>query len=415
MQKVTKCFFVFVISLIFSFTGYAKVKLTFWDMMWGPAEYADAGAAIVERFNNSQDEIEVEYVPKSWSNWYQLWMTALSTDSLPNVGSGPAYLPFQFAEHGVLAPLDDLIEKWKKDGFYYAFWPNLLENLTYEGKTVALPNGLDMRIFFYNKDIFDKYNLKTPKNFKDFFSICKKLKKHNIYVYGDQGQWMHGVMTLMMHNGAAMWKVENGKIRSDMNSNKALNAAKFVNKLIKDGCMYPGGAGMEGADVKRIFAQGKIAITQQSPFFEKQLPKMNIHVLPYFFGPDSNGKRQAMGYINPYVIYKSAGNVKESKIFLNWWMKNMGGLWYDGHQTQVPPTKMIADHKYFKSNNSDILFKEYVPYLTPNFRNAEGAFKELNEWEGEGGIQNMQQSILQGKDPKLALDRVTKFSNNLFN
>lgn len=46
-----------------------KINLEFWDMTWGPAEYISTAEGLVQKFNDSQDEIEVTYQSIPWDNF----------------------------------------------------------------------------------------------------------------------------------------------------------------------------------------------------------------------------------------------------------------------------------------------------------------------------------------------------------
>ena len=39
----------------------APVEIQFWDMVWGPPEYIDAGKALIEEFNATHPDIQVTY------------------------------------------------------------------------------------------------------------------------------------------------------------------------------------------------------------------------------------------------------------------------------------------------------------------------------------------------------------------
>ena len=77
-----------------------KVELDFWDMKWGGVGYVDACTALVEEFNNSQDEIHVTYQSIGWDGYYQTFLTSVTGGSAPDVSSGAFPQAVQYAAMG---------------------------------------------------------------------------------------------------------------------------------------------------------------------------------------------------------------------------------------------------------------------------------------------------------------------------
>lgn len=93
-----------------------KINLEFWDMTWGPAEYISTAEGLVQKFNDSQDEIEVTYQSIPWDNFYQTFTTAIASESAPDVSTGSGYQQHQFAVMDEILSLDSIIEEWETEG-----------------------------------------------------------------------------------------------------------------------------------------------------------------------------------------------------------------------------------------------------------------------------------------------------------
>lgn len=52
------------------------------------------------------------------------------------------------------------------------------------GKLNGIPIAFNTSTFWFNKKIFEKYNLEYPKTWDDFFAVAKVLREDNIYVLG---------------------------------------------------------------------------------------------------------------------------------------------------------------------------------------------------------------------------------------
>lgn len=61
------------------------------------------------------------------------------------------------------------------------FFPSVLANAAFNGKFYGIPNaGMQTELFFYNKDIFSKYNLNPPATWSELLNIINVLKKNNV-------------------------------------------------------------------------------------------------------------------------------------------------------------------------------------------------------------------------------------------
>jgi multiple sugar transport system substrate-binding protein len=76
-----------------SLTAQAKdhVDLQFWDMIWGGPEYIDTGKALVAQFNQEHPDITVTYRSVPWNNWYQTFLTAIGSQTAPDLSTGAGY------------------------------------------------------------------------------------------------------------------------------------------------------------------------------------------------------------------------------------------------------------------------------------------------------------------------------------
>ncbi len=79
--------------------------------------------------------------------------------------------------------------------------------------------------------------------------------------------------------------------------------------------------------------------------------------------------------------------------------------------TQLPPRKSFASDPYFQNNaETKFILENYVPVAKTTATHATEIFPKLNDVEGEGALQALSQSLLQGKDVdssvKTAADRL---------
>ncbi len=90
---------------------------------------------------------------------------------------------------GFMEPLDQL---YKEYGWEKVFPKGVLALLKWNGHYWSVPANIHRaNVLWYNKAIFEKYGLKPPKTFDEFFAIAEKLKKDGIIplALGDNGIW----------------------------------------------------------------------------------------------------------------------------------------------------------------------------------------------------------------------------------
>jgi len=77
-----------------------------------------------------------------------------------------------------LEPIDDIWQAGKLDS---VFSPALVRSaVEYNGRKYLLPLTQHYVGIFYNKNIFDRYRLKPPATWKEFLTVCEKLKGEGV-------------------------------------------------------------------------------------------------------------------------------------------------------------------------------------------------------------------------------------------
>lgn len=66
-------------------------------------------------------------------------------------------------------------EDWKN-----SFNGGILDPLTYDGEVYAIPTQQSTAIMYYNKAIFDEYNLEVPTTYDEYVQVCDTLKENGV-------------------------------------------------------------------------------------------------------------------------------------------------------------------------------------------------------------------------------------------
>ncbi|MBP8638428.1 MAG: ABC transporter substrate-binding protein [Dictyoglomi bacterium] len=152
--------------------GIAKTKIVYWAL-WGGYEEQVMRVAI-DKFNKSQDEIEVEY--QRVGDIGTKLLTAIAAGDPPDLAFLWSYSVPEYAQRGALMPLDSFVRKssLKKDMFIPAIW-NLM---FYGGKMYSLPILPWNVAFYWNKGLFREAGLDpntSPKTIEELDKFSEKL------------------------------------------------------------------------------------------------------------------------------------------------------------------------------------------------------------------------------------------------
>jgi multiple sugar transport system substrate-binding protein len=133
------------------------VNLTY--ALWDPIEetgYKQSVAQFMQQHPNIK--VTIEYTP--WAQYWQKLSTEFAAGNAPDVfWDHLAYFP-QFVQQGQLTDLTSLIKQDNIDMSQY--YPQLVQEWTYNGKVYGLPKDWDTIAILYNKQMFQKAGLPAP-------------------------------------------------------------------------------------------------------------------------------------------------------------------------------------------------------------------------------------------------------------
>lgn len=401
------------VALAFGINGTAAaqtpVKIQFWDMPWGPAEYIDTAKSLVAQFNQANPGIQVEYRSVPWTNWYQTYLTAIQAGTAPDLSTGAGYQAVQFFDMDAIRPLDDLIEEMRKEGDLKDFRPGTVERMAYEGHTMALPWGIDLRVWYFRKDLLAAAKQPAPTTWAELRKAAKATSgngKFGLTIAGDT-QGMQAIVGMVLNNGGGIFSADG---KPDLKNARSTEAFRFVSDLVADGSVSPASAGSSGNEAVRAFIQGKTAFHYDSPGLELQAgaDAANIGVLPPLAG--AHGDKGTLGWVNNIMVYKQTKNPEAVKTFLKWWSKNQKPLFLAGKVTMVPARVSLSDDAAVKNRapSFSAATDAYLPVVKGTGTPLAGIFPKLNEVEGDGFLQNLSQRITQKRPLPAALDEADK-------
>ncbi len=247
-----------------------KIQLTFWHSM--SEANGQAVQALVDDFNNSQDEI---YVNAEYQGKYDDVKTKMSAalqsgkDQLPDIVQmydiGTKYM----VDSGLVIPVEDMFSTTGYD-------PNTIMGIvksyyTVDGKQYSMPLNVSTPMLYYNKDAFKKAGLdpeKAPTTWEEVKEDAKAIQESGACRYG-YAQAIYGwffeqeIATLGQDYGDN----ENGR---SGNVTKVMWNENGAAKKIMDNWMdllnsgYAGNYGQVTGDTQTAFFAGQVGMIIES-------------------------------------------------------------------------------------------------------------------------------------------------------
>lgn len=151
----------------------------------------DVIAKAVDKFNSETESgYTVTVVPTQNDTYKEKLVVAMSSGECPDMYScwsgGPMY---EYIDSGFGQPIDDL---FAASDIKDKLMESAVGQATYNDHIYAVPyQNVSMSGIFYNKEMFDKYQLEEPKTLADLEKICDTLKENNItpFALANSSKW----------------------------------------------------------------------------------------------------------------------------------------------------------------------------------------------------------------------------------
>ena len=248
-----------------------KVHITYAN--WGNADEIKKLQVVVDKFNASQDKIEVEIMQIPNETYMAELNTMATAGNLPDTGIMIEKGVLSWAQQGMLADISSMYEGSESK-------PLDCLAFEYQGKPVAYSAANEILITYYNKDMFDKAGVAYPPDSVDkawswdeFVATAKKLTldkngKHpdeagfdaqNIVQYGCMVEnWTWQLEAFCLSNGGGFVDKDGNCIIDDPKSVEAIQ--KIADLYLVDH-VAPLSAGTTDDGVSRSLIAGTCAMT----------------------------------------------------------------------------------------------------------------------------------------------------------
>lgn len=349
---------------------------------------------MVKHFEETHPNIKIKQTLVAWGKINDKVLTSVAAGNPPDVARGWS-ANIAWASQGALESLDEFIKddpEWNPEDF----WPQAIEQSTYEGKIYAVSPSVITNVMFYNKDRFREVGLDPedpPNTIEELEEMNEKLT-----VAGDNGEiekigivpTISAIDNWIYAFGGKLYDHENKKITA--NHPKNIEAFKWLKSFI------------DNYGVENI--QAWIASNQsgqfgrwnpQGPYYTGELGMWVIGQwnyndimeygkdmdfgMTYIPSPDGWPNTSSRLNSNFYYMPKGAKHPEAAWEFL----KFLSGEYFMRHfvatDAVTPARKGICYDEEFVSNNPWI-----VPVrdkLMPNSRAIPNSLPIINEYHGQ--------------------------------
>ncbi len=273
-------------------------KTTIQFASWGSESEISILKPVLADFEKNNPDIKIDFmhIPQ---NYFQKIHLLFASNTAPDVVFiNNHYLPV-YARAGVLEDLSNNFD-------YSEFYPVSVDALSYDGKVYAVPRDVSNLVIFYNKDIFDKYNVSYPdKNWtlEDLLKISQKLT-HLPEVFGisfEEEPLFY--LPYLMSFGV--------KDFSDFDSKEMQEGLKFYGDLRNKYHTAPRKEESASATMAQMFLQGRVAMHLSGRWLVPKYREEAKFAWDIVRFPDVNGRSSVPADASGWAISKSSKHKQE--------------------------------------------------------------------------------------------------------
>jgi multiple sugar transport system substrate-binding protein len=220
-----------------------NVTITVAYQQFGPPPYQDADwwKQVATQVHAKYPNITVKLLPvvADEGDYYtKIDLMMRSASTAPDIVREDSFLVGSDATAGYLAPLDSYLKGWSD----YSQWYPSMRNITkFNGHTYGVMNGTDVRLIWYNKNLFKRAGLPThwqPHSWAAILRAARTIKKKlpnvipiNLYsgIPMDEASTMQGFEMLLYGTHTPLYDYKTSKwIVSSKGFEQALNFVKTI-------------------------------------------------------------------------------------------------------------------------------------------------------------------------------------------
>ena len=239
-------------------------------LTWKPNQ-PEPWKRLINRFHkeNPQIRIQLQVGPHSSTEYHAIVTQRLKNkDTSVDVFFMDVIWPPEFANAGWVMDLSPCFSGRERAKFL----PGPIAANTYGGKIYGIPCYLAAGLFYYRKDLLDKYNFKPPKSWKEMLKqgrvILKGEREGGLNIYSAQFKQYEGLVCNMLEfiwsHGGRVLDPKTG--RASLSDPNVIKAVAFVRDRIVGEAAPQGTINYEEPESLHLFIQGKALFHRNWPY-----------------------------------------------------------------------------------------------------------------------------------------------------
>ena len=258
----------------------------------------------------SQSGYDVEVRQSDWGSGFQKLLTAAASGTVADVTMMGQVMTPALASKGAFLPIDDRLAKWADTDKFY---PAMLKDGTYGGKSYALPVYADVRTTIYRSDFLEKVGASTdalPKTWDEFKALAQKLSKKNggpldapFFANHDKSVGLFQTYAQMFYQAGGSFFDEKGK--SQLSGAAGVRALEYLVSFFAEGLANAnvvwGGTGPQPSVAgTAALTYNSVSVAQNAVQNMPDAAKYILAGLP--LTADAGGQPSTIAWINKFAI-----------------------------------------------------------------------------------------------------------------
>ncbi|WP_068613425.1 extracellular solute-binding protein [Paenibacillus tuaregi] len=310
-----------------------KVTITFQNIQPDPSTPSyKMTHAIVEEYQKANPNVKIELDTLNTDQQKMKLKTQAASKEVPDITIvNPAAQMKPFVDAKLLAPLNDVIDK---NGLKDTYQPGLLDYYSFDGNVYALPDGNNIEVVYYNKELFKQAGIdKVPTTFDEMLADVKALKAKGItpIAIGEKDSWTGSFLfmnILLRTNGGPgfLKDVVDGKKKFDDPAFKL--AVDRFQDLVQAGAFPDGATSIDANAGGNIFKSGKAAMWVIGTWETGAIDASSVAgKVGAFQFPTVDGKGDLNEFMlapgSAFAVSANSEHLQETKDFLNYFALNL--------------------------------------------------------------------------------------------
>ena len=351
------------------------VSIKYWNLMTG----ADGPIMkeMVAAFNEEyKGRIEVIDESANEDTYYDNLQLNIPIGRGPDVAIVHSWRVQSYANQGLIVPMDEMISAAGIDMGDYP--EQIVDSLSFEGKTYAIPLDMHPIGIYYNKDLLEQYGLEVPTNRDELIAAAKKADNRDGGVWGLplSSQWPSDYVYT-----TALYQFGGKEVTADdlpgFNTQAGIQALEAFADLVHKYGLSQTSLGND-QDLA-LFRSGKALFHLQGSWMLNSLKtsKINFGIIPLsmMFNPDSDAIAvRSHTFVLPAQKREDAAKRDAAMEFIEWMTKN-SHVWATAGQVpasasarakqeykEIPYVSDFGDPANFMiGSSSPYYFEAYTP------------------------------------------------------